>query len=225
MPVIEIVYSEDDDAKLKDEYQNMRVTMQRLGRKSMPPTFEQWLGARAVAGDGTSMSGVELDDMRVFNAIEKLVTSLDPHDLGLAHLGRHGGAPEKSALDLAQVIVTDLSLPPQYLKRIQDLFEHYLKNAKDVADAGNVGVTNRTYGALNEAYRKLLDRTAKAVEHLGQERAIGRAEGAVAILASLEILDRANAEKKTRAFKLQLRNAQKSTWVGKVFGGPSAKDI
>jgi hypothetical protein len=224
MPVIEIVYSEDDNAKLKDEYQKIRVTWQRLGRKSLPPTFEQWVGARAVAGDGTSMSGVELDDMRVFNAIEKLVTSLDPHDFGLAHLARLQSAPEKSALDLAQVIVTDLNLPPQYLKRIQDLFEHYLKSAKELADAGNVGLTNRTYGALNEAYRKLLDRTAKAAGHLGPERAIGRAEGAIAILVSLDILDRSAAEKKTRAFKLQLRNAQKPTWVGKVFGGPSAKD-
>ena len=224
MPVIEIVYSEDDNVKLKDEYQKMRALWQRLGRKSLPPTFEQWVGARAVAGDGSSMSEVEMDDIRVFNAIEKLVTSLDAHDVALAHLARQDSAPEKSALALAQVIVTDLGLPPQYLKRIQELFEHYLKSAKEVADAAHVGVTNHAYGALHEAYRKLLDRTTKAVEHLGSERAVGRAEGAIAILVSLDIVDRAAAEKKTRSFRLQLRNAQKPTWVGKVFGGPNAKD-
>lgn len=117
-----------------------------------------------------------------------------------------------------------IQLQPHFLKRLQDLIEHYLKSAKDIADAGQVGITNRGYGALHEAFRKLSERTAKVTEHLGNERAIGRVEGAVAILVSLNIMDRRTAEEKTDAFKSEIRNAPKSTWVGKVFGGAGKKE-
>ena len=224
MPVIEIVYSEDDNAKLKDEYQKMSATWKRLGRKSLPPTFEQWVGARAVASAEKPIAGGELDDLRVFNAIEKLATSLEQCDVGLGYLARQDDAREQAAADLAKVIVTDLSLPQAYLKRFQDLFEHYLKSGKEIADAAHVGVTNRAYGAMIEAYRNLAERTAESAEHVGQDRAIGRVEGALALLVALDVMDRTAGEKKARAFKTQVRRAaRKATWVGKVFGGPDTK--
>lgn len=223
MPVTEIVFSEEDDTKLRDEYHSMCATWMRLGRKNLPPTYEQWLGGRAVSGDGMPSNGADLDDIRVFNAVEKLVTSLAAHNLALAQLDQSEGAKEKSTGELAETIVAGMRLPAPYLKRLQELFEHYLKDAKQVADAAHVMLTNRAYVALNEAYRKLLERTSQAAKHIGSERAIGRAEGAVAILVALDVLDRSIAEKRTRAFKAELRKIHKESWVGKVFGGASSK--
>ncbi len=221
MPVISVPYSDHEYAKLQDEYIKLTAAWPGIGQKASAPTFEQWIGQRALAAGMTASDPDQ--DMQVFNGIEKLVTSLDRKGFGLAHLAKHGMSPEESALELAKAMAADLKLQPQYLKRLQELFEHYLKNAKDIADAGQVGITNLAYGALNEAQRKLAERTAKAAGHLGEERAIGRVEGGVAILVSLSILDRNSAEEKAEAFKLQIRNAPKSTWVEKVFGGSGKK--
>ncbi len=223
MPVITVAYTEEDHVKLQGEYMKMSALWTKSGRKSSPPTFEQWLSARALQDD-TAGRELDPDNVRLFNAIEKLITSFDSHGFALAHLAKHGATPEESALELAQIIVRDLNLQPQYLKRMQDLFMHYLKGAKEVADGAHIGITNRAYGALNEAYRKLAERTAKAVDHLGDDRAIGRVEGAIAILVGLNVMDRNVAEEKTDAFKIEVRNAPKPTWVGKVFGGTGKKE-
>lgn len=223
MPVISVAYSEETHAKLHAEYVKMSAAWLRLGRKASPPTFEQWLAERAIVAEGAG-SELDPDNVQVFNAIEKLVTSLDRQGFGLAHLAKHNTSPQESSLELAKVLVRDLQLQPHYLKRMQDLFEHYLKSAKEIADAGQVGITNRGYGALNEAFRKLSERTSKAAEHLGEERALGRVEGAVAILVSVDIMDRRVAEEKTEAFKTEIHNASKSTWVEKVFGGAGKKE-
>jgi hypothetical protein len=223
MPAVSIVLSEEEFATLQEEYQKMAITWLRLGHKQLPPTFEQWLAQRATTNGGEPMPDVELDDIRVFNAIEKLVTNSHQSGFALAHISKHGTSAQ-AALDLAQKIVTDIKLQPQYLKRMQDLFEHYLKSAKEIADSGHIGVTNRAYGALHEAHRQLVERTEKAVNHLGDERAIGRVEGATAILASLDVIDRSSAKKKTDAFKSQVRSVERPTWIGKVFGGTANKE-
>lgn len=223
MPVIDIVLSEEDHQKLQDAYRDMSAVWPRLGHQSLPPTFEQWLGTRVTAGENAPPSNAELDDMRVFHAIEKLITSLHQNGFGLAHVARNGVAPTACAADLAQLLVTDFRLQPQYQKRMQELFEHYLKSAKEIADIAQVGITNRAYGALSEAYRQLNERTGKALDHLGGERAIGRVEGAAALLVNLDVMERTAAKKETDAFKQQVRNAQKTTWVGKVFGGSDNK--
>ena len=222
MPVISVAYSDEDHAKLQGEYMKMCAAWSKAGRKLTPPTFEQWLAARALMSDAAGE--LDRESVLVFNALEKLVTSLDPLGFGLAHMAKRGASPEESAQELAQVMVRDLNLPSQYLKRMQDLFLHYLKGAKEIADCAHIGITNRAYGALFEAYRKLAERTGKAVEHLGDERAIGRVEGAIAILVSLNVMDRGTAEEKTDAFKVEVGNAPKPTWVGKVFGGAGKKE-
>ena len=224
MSVIDVVLSEESHKKLRDEYESMAATWSRLGKQSLPPTFEQWVGLRAAEQESSSTANAELDDMRVFHAIERLVISLHQNGFSLAHVARNGDAPGQSALNLAQLMVNDFKLQPQYQKRLQDLFEHYVKGAKEVADMAQVGLTNRAYGALSEAYRSLSDRTGNSVEHLGTERAIGRVEGAAAILVSLEVMERNVAKKKTDAFKKEMRGKSKPSWVGKVFGGSGDKE-
>ena len=115
-------------------------------------------------------------------------------------------------------MVEDFALQPHYAKRLYELFAHYLKSAREIADAAQVGITNRAYGALTETHRKLTERTGGAIARLGAEKAIGRVEGATAMLVGLEVMDRATAKKRTSAFTAQARAVRKSGWVGKMFG-------
>jgi hypothetical protein len=209
MPTINLALSEDDYHQLREEYKKMALAWPKPGLASLPPTFEEWVTTRAMAANNVADGG-SLDDLRVFAAIEKLITSLRTHGFGLAHLGKHDRPSSSgSAQELAESIVSDLKLPQQQLKRIQELVDYYSKGAKEIADMAQVGITNRAYGALHEAYRELLERTDQAVERLGEERAIGRVEGAVAILVTTHVMDRQTAQEKTEAFKMQARNPKK----------------
>ena len=224
MSVIDVVLSEASHKKLQEEYQSMTASWAELGKQSLPPTFEEWVGLRATEHEKGFLSHAELDDMRVFQAIERLVTSLQPQGFGLAHVAGNGEAAEESALNLAQLMVNDFKLQPHYRRRLQDLFEHYVRAPKEIADMAQIGLTNRAYGALNEAYRSLSDRAAKSADHLGAERAIGRVEGAASILVSLDAMDRDAAQKRTDKFKREMRSKPKPGWVGKVFGGADDKE-
>jgi hypothetical protein len=211
MPMINISISADDYNKLQEEYRKMAIAWPRPGLAALPPTFEEWAGARAASGDGASMEDTGLNDIRVFTAIEKTITSLQAHDFGLAHFGKQETMLSRSARAFAESLVRSLRLSQHQLKRVQELVEYYAKGAKEIADAAHVGVTNRAYGALHEAYRELVERTDKAADRLGEQRAIGRVEGAIAILVSLNVMDREAAQQKTDAFKLQVRNPGKRT--------------
>ena len=205
MPIVNIALKDDDYNKLQDEYKKAAIAWPEAQIAASFPTFEQWLGARAIA-DGTpqaSGQAIGLDDVRVFNGIEKLIIALRPHGFGLAHIGKHNSSMADSARELAETIVRDLHLSQQQTKRIQELVE------KEIADLAHVGVTNRTYGALHEAYRELVERTDKALDRLGEERAIGRVEGAIAILVNVHVMDRQLAKEKADAFKTQARNPKK----------------
>jgi hypothetical protein len=222
MAVIEIVLSEDDHQRLHGEYSKMCETWSRLGHGALPPTFEQWLGVRAAENE-EQQSEIELNDMRVFNAIEKLISSLPQQGFALTHYVKQGVLRPESEHNLAQLIVREFRLPIQYAKRLEEVFLHYVKDAKEVADLAQIGVTNRTYGALNEAFRHLLERSTQSVPNLGSDRAIGRVEGAASILVSVDAMKKEAATEKTNAFKQQARSVSKSTWVNKIFGG-SNKD-
>lgn len=208
MPIINVSLTEDEYEKLQEQYHRAGSVPTVGGTVAKAASFEEWIGARITARDD-GYGGRTLDELRIFSAIEKLITSLRSHDFGLAHLGRHDASPAISAQQLAQTLVRDLDLPQQQLKRIQDLLEYYSKSAKETADLAHVGVTNRCYGALHEAYRELVERTGKAVERLGEERAIGRVEGAIAILVHLHVMDRQIAKEKAETFKAQARNFKK----------------
>lgn len=222
MPEINISVTPDIHRSLLKHYQKVVDTTQP-GAAS--PSFDTWLLGRisATAADEAAQFG--LSDIRSFNAIEKMVNSLHKHGYGLACYGKAGTEPEISAAVLASSLVQDLRLAPHYVKRLQDLFVHYQKDAKEIADAAQVGVTNRAYGAISEIFSQLVARTEKAEDSLSEERALGRVEGGIAILVGLGIMTRVAAQKKTAEFKARLPKtlAGKETWVNKVFRTASDK--
>jgi hypothetical protein len=218
MAVIEIELSEDDHRRLHDEYSKMCEAWPEVGDSGLPPGFPAWLGMRA-AETQDPQSDAELNNMRIFNAIEKLISSMPSHGFSLAHYVKHGVLRPESEHKLAQLIVREFRLPSNYAKRLEEIFVHYVKDAKEAADVAQVGVTNKAYGALNEAYRHLVERSTQSLPSIGPDRAIGRVEGAASILVSLDAMGRDAATEKTNAFKIHARSLPKSTWVNKIFGG------
>jgi hypothetical protein len=210
MHTINISLNDEEHRALSDEYRNMTLEQLRAGADATP--FEQWLAARLVTGAGspaTDASVAGLDDVHAFNAIEKLIISLKPHAFGLAWMGKYGKELPDSAAELAETLVKDLNLTRPQMRRIQELVEYYAKSAKDIADAARVVVTNRTYGALHEEFRELTERTEKALDHLEPGQALGRVEGAAAMLVGLRVMTRQVAKEKTDAFGQQLHDRKK----------------
>ncbi len=206
MPIININISDEEQRLLADEYKKMSIDWLRSKPATVPPAFEDWLGARVTASARqATMSDREVEEIRCIGAIEKLITSLRPHGFGLAQLGKRGAEPAECAEELALGLVAELGLSRTRAKRVQELLEYYSKSAREIADQAQVSMTNRTYGALHEAYRELVERTARASAHLGEDKALGRVEGAVAMLVSLNVMNRQTAKEKTEAFKQQAR--------------------
>jgi len=218
MPVINIALNDTDYQRLEKEHEAIRAAWPTHNPAMPPPTFAVWLGAR-LSEQGSNLEAVDsLADVRLFNAVEKLVTSLPAHGFQLAHVAPAETAPATSAQLLANAMVHHFSLQQHYIKRFQELFTHYLKTPKEIADTAHVGITNRAYGALTEAQRSLTAQTTAAIPRLGADRAIGRIEGATAMLVSLEVMNPATAKQHTSAFKAEARAQKKSGWVGKMFG-------
>lgn len=218
MAVIEIELSEDEHQRLHNEYSKMCEAWSHVDDSGSPPGFSTWLGMRAAEAQDPQ-SDAELDNMRTFNAIEKLISSLPQHGFSLAHYIKHGVLRPESEHKLAQLIVREFRLPDNFAKRLEEIFVHYVKDAKEAADVAQVGMTNKAYGALNEAYRHLVERSTQSLPTIGPDRAIGRVEGAASLLVSLDAMGREAATEKTNAFKLHARSLPKSTWVNKFFGG------
>jgi hypothetical protein len=211
MQTVNITLSDEDHRALSGEYRN--ATLEQLRASSDVQPFEQWLAARVVRASNAvaevqASPTAEADEVRAFDAIEKLITSLRQHSFGLAWMGKYGEELSDSASELAATLVKDLSLPRQQTRRIEELLEYYGKSAKDIADAARVVVTNRAYGAMHEAFRELVERTEKA-DHLDEGQALGRVEGAAAMLVSMRVLNREAAKEKTDAFRQQLRDRKK----------------
>ena len=216
MAVVEIVLNERDHSRLQGEYNKMCESWPHAGRQQLPPTFEQWLGARTAEVPAGAVQA-EPDEGRIFDAVERLVTSLPQHGFSFAHVAKRGVPREEAARNLAQLLVRDFRLPAQYAKRLEELFAHYAKDAREVADLAQLTITNLTYGALNEAYRQLAGRTETALARLGPDRAIGRVEGGAAILVEMKVLSRDSAHEKANTFKTIARAQTKGNWVGKIF--------
>lgn len=216
MPKINISITADAHQNLLNNYQKI---VDAAAAGTSPPSFDEWLLSKISTPEKSKTSAAELNNIHAFNAIEKTMTSLHKHGFALACFPRAGVEPEMSATLLASAIVKDLKLTPQYVKRLQDLFVHYQKGAKEMADAAQVGITNRAYGAISEAFSQLVARTENAEDSLNEERALGRVEGGIAILVGLDIMTRAAAQKKTAEFKKRLSKlpAIRETWVNKVF--------
>lgn len=208
MSTITVTLPDDVCDALQDEYKQMSMAWPRPGRTSLPPSFEEWLGTRLA--ESTPDVKTAKQDMLLFTAIEKLITQLQPHGFGLAHLGKNSLPLSHATRELSMHLVEHLELPETQLKRLEDLIGYYARNAKEVADLAHVGITNRTYGALHEVCRELVQRTADAADRLGEERAIGRAEGAIAMLVSLGVMDRTVGKEKTEEFKEQVRHPRRA---------------
>jgi len=218
MPQISISVSSEAHQNLLNSFQ---LTVDATQSGVLPPNFDDWLLARISTIPKTDTSASELNDIYSFNAIERMVTLLHKHGYGLACYPKAAVKAEMSAALLASAIVKDLKLTTSYVKRLQDLFNHYQKDAKEIADAAQVGITNRAYGAISEAFSLLVARTEKSEENLNDERALGRVEGGIAMLVNLDIMTRANATKKVAEFKAKFMTQEKSetkdNWVNKVF--------
>jgi hypothetical protein len=210
MPEISISINEDAHRMLSDEYKKMSIEWLRLKAGTVPPPFEQWLATRlTLSVRKAAVPERELEEIQSFTAIEKLITGLQQNGYGLAHIGRQGATQAESAKAFAQALALGLGFSAQRVKRIEELLGYYSKGAKDVADAAHVGVTNRAYGGMHEAWRELAERTVKASDHLGEDRALGRVEGAIAILVAMHVITRESAVEKTEAFRLQLHERRK----------------
>ncbi|MES2832267.1 MAG: hypothetical protein V4695_09775 [Pseudomonadota bacterium] len=222
MPVINVVLNEIDHQRLEAEHEALKKAWAKLGHSTLPPTFAAWLGTRISQQTGGHEVDNPMGDVRLFNAIEKLITSLPIHGFQLAHTTATevptANSATASSTSLASAMVKDFKLQPHYTKRLQELFLHYLKTPKEIADAAHVGITNRAYGALTEAQRRLTARTSASIERLGADRAIGRIEGATAMLVSLDVMNTTTAKKHTSAFKIHARTLKKTGWVKKMFG-------
>lgn len=202
MPSITLALDDILQQRLADEYKRMSIEWLRSHPGTMPPDFSQWLVERLAAGmPQSSRSERELDEMRMVNAIEKLITELMPHRFGLVYLGKTQEELGDAIAELGQTLIAELGLSRTRTKRIQDLLAYYAKSPKEVADLGHVTVTNRAYGALHEAFRELAARTETARARLGEDKALGRLEGAVAMLVSLGVMSRETAREKTESFR------------------------
>lgn len=210
MPTIEIELSEKEYLRLQEAYRKAAVAMRDSRPDAPAPDFGHWLGEALPPLYAAQEDNEELNVVRAFTAIEKLVFNL--HRLGflLAHPAKGAAQQSGSLQDLAQSVAGDLQLPPQYVKRIEDLLAHFSKNPKELADAAHVGLTGRGQAALVEAYRLLVERTEKATDHLGSERAIGRVEGGAAMLVAMDVMERDSAKKMTDEFKLKARTGSYS---------------
>lgn len=224
MPQISITVSSEAHQNLLKSFQQ---TVDARPSGTLPPNFDDWLLAKISAAPQDGESAPELNDIYSFNAIERMVTRLQKHGYGLACYPKAAANAEASAALLANAIAKDLKLSTSYVKRLQDLFAHYQKDAKEIADAAQVGVTNRAYGAISEAFSQLVARTEKAEDNLNEERALGRIEGGIAILLNLDVMTRAVANKKAAEFKEKFLARKKSTsresWVNKVFRATNAR--
>ena len=207
MPDITLQISDEDQRLLAEKYRKMSIDWLRANDSALPPPFEQWLAGEVMNRmRQAAMDKGEIKELLTVDAIEQFVTTLQRHDFALTQLGRHGNADEARA-ELAQSVATGLRLPPHAAKRLQELLAYYAKSARDTADLAHLAMTARTHGALHELYNELIERTLKALDHVEQKHALGRVEGAAAILVGMHVMTRQAAQEKTDAFRHRARDA------------------
>ena len=189
---------------LHDQYD----TLQKHG--AVLPPFDEWLRQIALVSAATPAGTNDAqDDMLAFKVIESLITGLQSCGYSLSHT-LTAEPTEAVTLKLAQLLVRDLHAPAYYLKRIHDLLTYYHKQVDDQSDAIRQKEVDRVTTNLQLAYRDLVQRSSKALDHLTEDRAIGRAEGALAMLVSAGALDRHAAQRESASFKQLARDLKKN---------------
>jgi hypothetical protein len=204
MPAITITLSDAEHRCLNDDYKEMVLAWPRLHARTPPPRFEEWLVNRALtSGNTEGVAPGSIDEARLYDAIEQVVTSLRPHGFGLMRPVRSDKA---ACAALAADIAGKTGLGAQHTKRLQELLDYYARDAKELADLAQLVLTSHTYDALHENLRELKERTGKALGHLGEEQALGRIEGALAILVGLQAMSRQSAREQAALFKQHMRD-------------------
>lgn len=205
MTPVSVKISEQNVALLHETYETLKRTMSVTD--DLPP-FDLWLQQSIVlpAVPGNTAH----DDMLGFKMIENLVTSLQSCGYTLV---QHVGAEsmEGAGNRLAQLLAQQFNSPDFYLKRIQDVLGYYQKTVDLVAATARQDEIARFAINLRAAYRLLLQRSDAALDHLSEDRAIGRAEGAAAMLVSGAVMTRHEAQQETAGFKKTVRSRPKIT--------------
>ncbi len=196
--------SDGDRAKLKEEYESIVATWPTLGLGATPPpTLQQWIGARAIVVCRPNSSDQHLSDIRLFNAIEKLVTNFRLYNFNLTHIDTDGRQFIDSSQSMAEMLVSNFKLPHHFTKRFSELFDYYQKSLTEVVNSENVGLTPLANANLIDALQRFIGRTAEAVveREVDVDRAIGRVEGAAALLLRANVISRERAAEETDQFK------------------------
>lgn len=201
MPQITLSLDDDRHRALSDEYKRMSITWLR-DKPDAPPPFEQWLATRLQGAAPVRHSDEVREELQTVDVIEKLVTALGNNGFALAQVDRR--EREDAAEALAEALAETLELSPPRARRLVELVSYYCKSAREVADAAHLGMTNRVYGTLHEAQRALTERTARGLDRLGPERAMGRVEGGLAILMLLQVMTRQAGREKAEEFRARL---------------------
>ncbi len=89
------------------------------------------------------------------------------------------------------------------------LFDYYQKSLTETANSEHVGLTTLATQTLVEAFHLFISRTIEAIrdQEVTVERAVGRIEGAAALLVRANVMSRERAAADTDEFK---KNARKN---------------
>ena len=104
MSVIPVVISAVDQLQLEHDHADPVSARPRLGRRSQPRTFAKWYCTRLKLSDDGSSDDSTLVDIRFFNAIKKLITSLPQSGFDLAHTVIGAVGPADSSHSLANTM-------------------------------------------------------------------------------------------------------------------------
>ena len=200
MAPVPVKLSEQNYSLLQATYEEIKNA--KPAASGLPP-FDLWLQQSTVLLAETGNSAH--DDMLGFKTIENLVTSLQSCGYTLVqHTITESDDPAGNRL--AQLLAQQFNNPDFYLKRIQDVLGYYQKSVDFVAATARSEELDRFGASLRSAYRDLLQRSDIALDHLSEDRAIGRAEGAAAMLVSCAAMTRREAQQETAEFKKIVRN-------------------
>ena len=200
MAIVSMQCSERTLARLRDEYQQLQGN---ASATAPLPAFETWLAQADLASANSTLGASS--DIQLFRIMEDLITGLEPAGYTLVH---HADSDEVDAATdrLAQALMQHFAAPEFYLKRIQDLLTYYQKPVDHVTTMVRTQEVERLAAAMILAFQALFERSIKALDHLSDDRAIGRIEGAVAMLVSGGAVTRTDAQRQAAAFKKAVRN-------------------
>ncbi|MES2935184.1 MAG: hypothetical protein V4805_17050 [Pseudomonadota bacterium] len=210
MPTTDV--TEAGQSQLRAQYALIQQNWPSLGLTGAPPSFEQWRGINTILNRSDITLAESQDDIRLFNGLESLVTHMGLHNFSFAHIETEEKKSPESSTALATMLVQELELPETYVKRLQGLFCYYVKSAHDIADMAKIKFTLAARDNLRDAFDRLKARTADAMidDDLPVDRALGRIEGAGALLVRVHLMSRDKIAQETADFKSLIKTGRKT---------------